>query len=77
MGLIGLRGSELSCTGQGLASVLGNTCPGVPAFVVPKPPWAVCAVKLAGKGPCLGVGKAVCVWDAMEGESTPTSIMFT
>lgn len=34
--------------------------------MVLKRPRAVCAVKLAGKGPCLGVGKAVPVWDAME-----------
>lgn len=69
MGVIGLRGAELSCENQGLVSVLGTTCPGVPAFVVPKQPRAVCAVKLAGEGPCLGAGKAVPVWDAMEGES--------
>lgn len=37
--------------------------------MVLKQPWAVCAGKLAEKGPCLGVGKAVPVWDAMEGES--------
>lgn len=62
MGVIGLRGTERRCTWcQGLVSVLENTCPEVPAFVVLKRPWAVCAGKLAGK--------AVPVWDAMEGES--------